>query len=98
MDRCPLIKKHLFLVIPIKFFNNGTEETLGRVHHYQTDYMLFTVISFVIVWFFSINIYTNYLSIVYVLFYSYSLPYGQKQTIKIYLSLYQALLFYILLL
>ena len=60
--------------------------------------MLFIPIIIILVWFVSIDIHTNYLSIVYVMFYSYPLSYYHKQIIKIYWSLYQGLLFCILLL
>ena len=63
---CPLIEKRLFLVRPNKMLANGMERTLGRVNHYQTEYVIFISMSIILVWIIS----SIYLPITYQLFMS----------------------------
>ena len=62
----PIIKKRRFFVVPIKFISNGTGQTLGRVNHYQTEYVIFISMSIILVWIIS----SIYLPITYQLFMS----------------------------
>ena len=57
--------------------------------------MHFITISVILSSFF-IDIFTNYLSIVIVVFHSYPFPYDQTQTDKMYQSIYRELLLYLL--